>query len=157
VPIVRPTVASRKQALLIKKLTLYLINRLIRRRHFASFCFFTNQKILARVPKFVIHEVAIEPQHGRPALTRSKWDGGHPNDRRYLGHTALSRPLKKKLLYWIFPASRGGAAGGRRHGVFQQRNTYTGGTDHLSGVLRLNQKYEKLGNHPQRKLGGTTI
>jgi len=74
-------------------------------------------------------------QHGRPALTRSnsgngraEWDSGHLNDRRYLGHTALPRPLKKKLLYWIFSASRAGAAGGRRHGVFQQRNTYTGGT-----------------------------
>ena len=44
---------------------------------------------------------------GRPALTRSnlpagsgngraEWDSGHLNDRRYLGHTALPRPLKKK-------------------------------------------------------------
>jgi len=75
----------------------------------------------------------LTAQHGRPALTRSnsgngraESDSGH--ERRYLGHTALPRPLKKKLLYWIFSASRAGAAGGRRHGVFQQRNTYTGGT-----------------------------
>jgi hypothetical protein len=69
---------------------------------------------------------------GRPALSRSnlpsgsgngraEWDSGHLNDRRHLGHAGLPRPLKKKLLYWIFPASRAGAAGGRRHGVFQQR------------------------------------
>src|SRR5262249_60340372 len=63
---------------------------------------------------------------GWPALTRSnlpagsgngraEWDSGQL--RRYLGHTALSRPLKKKLVYWIFPASRAGAAGGPRDGV----------------------------------------
>ena len=44
---------------------------------------------------------------GRPALTRSnlpagsgngraEWDSGHLNGRRYLGHTALPRPLNKK-------------------------------------------------------------
>jgi hypothetical protein len=44
---------------------------------------------------------------GRPALIRSnfpagsgngraEWDSGHLNDRRYLGHTGLPRPLKKK-------------------------------------------------------------
>ena len=43
---------------------------------------------------------------GRPALTRSnlpagsgngcaEWDSGHLNGRRYLGHTALPRPLNK--------------------------------------------------------------
>ena len=168
-PIVRPTVASGKQELLIKKFTLYLINRLIRGDTLLRFASFRT-KILARVPKFVIHEVAIGPQHGRQALTRSnlpagsgngraEWDSGHLNDRRYLGHPALPRPLKKKLVYWIFPASRAGAAGGRRHGVFQQRNTYTGGTTIYQALLRLNQKVRKTleTKPPQRKLGGTTI
>jgi hypothetical protein len=51
---------------------------------------------------------------GRPALTRSNLpsgsgngraasDSGQLNDRRYLGHTALPRPLKKKLVYWTSP------------------------------------------------------
>ena len=160
-PIVRPTVASGKQELLIKKFTLYLINRLIRGDTLLRF---TYQKILVRVPKFVIHEVAIGPQHGRPALTRSnlpggsgngraEWDSGHLNDRRHLGHTALPRPLKKKLVSWIFPASRAGAAGGQRHGVFQQRNTYTGGTTIYQALLRLNQKCEKLWRPPSTKIG----
>jgi hypothetical protein len=99
---------------------------------------------------------------GWPALTRSnlpagsgngraEWDSGQL--RRYLGHTALSRPLKKKLLYWIFPASRAGAAGGRRHGVFQQRNTYTGGTDHLSGAASPKPKVRKTRKPPSTKIG----
>jgi len=99
---------------------------------------------------------------GRPALIRSnlpagsgngraEWDSGHLNDRRYLSHTAL--------IYWIFPASRAGAAGGRRHGVFQRRKTYTGGTTVYQALLRLNQKVRKTleTKPPQRKLGGTTI
>ena len=77
-------------------------------------------------------------------------DSGHLNDRRYLGHTALPRPLKKKLVYWIFLASRAGAAGGRRHGVFQQR---TGGTTIYQALLRLNQKCEKLWRPPSTKIG----
>ena len=99
---------------------------------------------------------------GRPALTRSNLpagsgngraasDSGQLNDRRYLSRTALPRPLKKKLLYWIFPASRAGAAGGQRHGVFQQRNTYTGGTTIYQALLRLNQKCEKLWRPPSNE------
>ena len=72
-------------------------------------------------------------------------DSGHLNDRRYLGHT-------EKLVYWIFPASRAGAASGRRHGVFQQRNTYTGGTTIYQALLRLNQKCEKLWRPPSTKM-----
>src|SRR5262249_11056200 len=99
---------------------------------------------------------------GWPALTRSnlpagsgngraEWDSGQL--RRYLGHTALPRPLKKKLVYWIFPASRAGAAGGQRHGGFPQRNTYTGGTTIYQALLRLNQKCEKLWSPPSTKIG----
>src|SRR5262249_41109893 len=103
---------------------------------------------------------------GWPALTRSnlpagsgngraEWDSGQL--RRYLGHTALSRPLKKKLVYWIFPASRAGAAGGQRHGVLSTAQHIYRRDDHLSGAASPKPKSKNSGDHPQRKLGGTTI
>src|SRR5262249_62423173 len=101
---------------------------------------------------------------GWPALTRSnlpagsgngraEWDSGQL--RRYLGHTALPRPLKKKFVYWIFPTSRAGAAGGQQRGVFQQRNTYTGGTTLYPALVRLKQKRKTFETTPSEKWVGT--